>query len=87
MMNGHKPAQTKVSTITSMSELSCKKEVQSFMGMINYLSKFFARLSELSEPIRELSKEKFPFNWGPEHQEVFNAIKKGNSKSTDSSLL
>ena len=45
------------------------------MVMINYLSKFSARLSELSEPIRELSKEKVPFNWGPEHQEAFNVIK------------
>ena len=64
--DGHKPAQTKVSAITTMPELSCKKEVQSFIGMINYLSKFSRRLSELSEPIRELSKERVSFNWGPE---------------------
>ena len=28
------------------------------------------------EPIRELSKEKVPFNWGPEHQSAFTMIKK-----------
>ena len=67
MIDGCKPAQIKVSAITAMPEPSCKKEVQSFIGMINYLSKFSARLSELSKPIRELSKEKVPFNWGPEH--------------------
>ena len=78
---GCKPAQTKVSAITSMSELNYKKEVQSFIGMINYLSKFSARLSELSEPIRELSKEKVPFNWEPEHWEAFNAIKKEIAKA------
>ena len=44
--------------------------------MIKYLSKFSARLSELSKPIRELSKERVPFNWEPEHGEAFNAIKK-----------
>ena len=76
MIDGCKPAQTKVSAITTMPEPSCKKEVQSFIGMINYLSKFSARLSELSEPIRELSKERVLFNWGPEHREAFNAIKK-----------
>ena len=76
MTDGCKPAQTKVSAITLMPEPSCKKEVQSFIGMINYLSKFSTRLSELSEPIRELSKEKVPINLGPEHQEAFNAIKK-----------
>ena len=43
---------------------------------MNYLSKFSARLSELSEPIRELSKERVPFNWGPEYREAFDVIKK-----------
>ena len=55
---------------------TCKKQVQSFKGMVNYLSKFSACLSELAEPIRELSKEKVPFNWGPEHQEAFKLMKK-----------
>ena len=64
-----------------MPETSCTKEVQLFMGMINYLSKFSARLSKLSEPIRKLSKERAPFNWGLEHQEAFNAIKKEIVKS------
>ena len=66
MINRCKSVQTKVSAITSMPEPSCKKEVQSFIGMINYLSKFSARLSELSELIRELSKERVLFNWGLE---------------------
>ena len=35
-----------------------------------------ARLSELTEVIRELSKDKVPFNWGPEHQAAFKQIKK-----------
>ena len=51
-------------------------EVQSFIGMVNYLSKFSVRLSELAEPIRELSKERVPFNWGPEHQAMFKQMKK-----------
>ena len=44
--------------------------------MINYLSKFASRLTELAEPITELVKEKVPFNWGPEHQESFAMLKK-----------
>ena len=81
MIDGHKPAQTKVSAINAMREPSCKKEVQSFIGMINYLSKFSARLSELSKPTRELSKEKVPFNWGLEHREAFIVIKKEIAKA------
>ena len=53
-----------------------KKQVQSFIGMINYLSKFSTRLSELAEPIHDLAKERVPFNWGPEHNEAFTLIKK-----------
>ena len=51
-------------------------QVQSFIGMINYLSKFSLRLSELAEAISELSKDKVPFNWGPEHQQAFTQMKK-----------
>ena len=40
------------------------------------MSKFSARLSELVEPIRKLSKDKVPFNWGPEHQETFKQMKR-----------
>ena len=73
---GCKPAQSKVSAIVEMPPPTCKMQVQSFIGMVNYLSKFSARLSELVEPIRELSKDKVPFNWGPEHQAVFKQMKK-----------
>ena len=58
-----------------MPSPTSKKQVQSFIGMVNYLSKFSARLSELAEPIRELCKDKVPFNWGPEHQDAFKQIK------------
>ena len=40
------------------------------------LNKFSPRLTELAEPVRELVKEKVPFNWGPEHQESFTMLKK-----------
>ena len=55
---------------------SSKKEVQSFIGMINYLTKFLPRLTELSKLIRELIKDKVPFNWGPEYQQSFAMLKK-----------
>ena len=53
-----------------------KKQVQSFIRIINYLSKFSLRLSELVEPARELSKDKVPLNLGPEHQQIFKQMKK-----------
>ena len=44
--------------------------------MINYLSKFSTKLSELPEPIRELSKDKVSFIWGLEHHQAFTQMKK-----------
>ena len=73
--DGCKPAQSKVSAIVQMPAPTCKKQVQSFIGMVNYLLKFSVRLLELAEPIRELSKDKVPFNWGPEYQEAFSQMK------------
>ena len=58
-----------------MPSPSSKKELQSFISMLNYLSKFSPRLTELAELIRELMKEKVPCNWGPEHQESFTMFK------------
>ena len=74
--HGHKPDKNKVVAITKMSASTNKKQVQSFIGMINYLSKFSTRLSEIAEPMRELAKDKVPFNQGPEHQFSFTQMKK-----------
>ena len=75
-LDGKKPAQDKIKAIQEMLAPQCKKQVQLFIGMINYLSKFSAQLSELAELIRELCKEKVPFNWGPEHESAFHLTKK-----------
>ena len=58
--DGHKPAQSKVSAIVEMPAPTCKKQVQSFIGMVNYLSKFLVRLSELVEPLENFPKTKYP---------------------------
>ena len=79
--DGCKPAQNKVTAIVQMSSPRSKKVVQSFIGMINYLSKFSPRLTEIAEPIRELVKEKVPFSWGPEHEESFTMLKREVSKA------
>ena len=38
--DGQKPSQSKVKAIQEMPPPRCKKQVQSFIGMVNYLSKF-----------------------------------------------
>ena len=74
--DGCKPAQSKIKVIQEMPAPQCKKQVQSFIGMVNYLSKFSTRILELTKPIRDLCKEKVPFNWGLEHDGAFQLIKR-----------
>ena len=73
--DGHKPSSDKVKAITNMPQPANKKELQSFIGMVNYLGKFTPRLSELAECLRDLIRINVPFQWGPEHTEAFTSIK------------
>ena len=57
--DGCKPVQDKIQAIVKMPPPCNKKEVQSFIGMINYLTKFSPHLTELSEPVRELVKKRY----------------------------
>ena len=45
--SGHKPAQSKVSAVVEIPSPTCKKQVQSFIGMVNYLSTFSVRCQSL----------------------------------------
>ena len=73
--DGHKPSSDKVQAITNMPQPVNKKELQSFIGMVNYLSKFTSRLSELAECLHDLIHINVPFQWGPEHTDAFTSIK------------
>ena len=72
---GHKPSSDKMQAIASMPQPVNKKELQSFIGMVNYLSHFTPRLSELAECLCNLIRVNVAFQWGPEHTEAFTSIK------------
>ena len=73
--DGCKPSSDKVEAIASMPQPVNKKELQSFIGMVNYMSKFTWRLSELAECLYDLIHVNVPFQWGPEHTEALKNIK------------
>ena len=73
--DGCKPSSDKVKAIADMPQPVSKKELQSFIGMVNYLGKFTPRLSELAECLCDLICVNVPFQWGPEHSEAFTSIK------------
>lgn len=52
------------------------KEVESFLGMVNYYSKFVAGMAEMVEPLNELRRKDQPWSWGSQQQQAFEKIKK-----------
>ena len=51
------------------------KGVQQFLGLINYLSKFLPKMSELCEPLRVLTLRETEWWWLEAHDKVFQEIK------------
>lgn len=44
--------------------------------MATYCAKFIPKFSDVSEPLRELTKKNQPFEWLPKHEQSFQEIKK-----------
>ena len=76
MTQGCKPSDTKVKAITEMPKPTTLKDLQTFIGMVQYLSKFSLRNAEIAELLRDLTKKHVPYAWGPEHDQAFDNIKK-----------
>ena len=66
----------KVQAVTGMTTPISVTELQHFLGMCNFLSKFSSRMAEISEPLRQLTCKGIPFIWGPEHTEAFQLLKR-----------
>lgn len=73
--DGLKPDPRKIKAVEEMPRPSCKKETLSLLGFINYLSKFLPRLSEVAQPLRELTMTDAEFLWSPQHEEALQQVK------------
>ena len=72
---GIKPDPSKVQAIKSWPVPGCLKDLQSFLGAVNFLSKFIPKLSKLRLPLQGLCKKDVDFKWSKSHQEAFQTIK------------
>ena len=50
-------------------------ELQTFMGMVNYLNRFSPIMEQTSEPLRPPMKKDTPFEWQPEYHRAFQSLK------------
>lgn len=69
------PDRDRIEAIKQMSEPHNKSDLQTFLGVINYMSEFISNLSELTAPLRELLKKNTIFKWTDTHTQAFSKIK------------
>ena len=61
--------------VEEMPGPTCKKEMSSLLGFVNYLSNFLTRLAEVIQPLSELTATEAEFLWLLQHESAFTDIK------------
>ena len=74
--NGYNIDPKKIQTITEMSSPQHHQDLQSYLGLANYLSHFGPRLAELTAPLIPCSKRDTLYTWENSQQAAFAAAVK-----------
>jgi hypothetical protein len=73
--NGIQPVPKKVEAIQRIAPLTTRKQVRSFIGLINYYRDMWPRRSEILAPLTCLTSKDVPFQWTDVEQQAFDKIK------------
>lgn len=73
--DGLKPDPAKISAVKDMPAPENKSELQTVLGMVNYLSKFAPNLAKVTEPLRKLLNKDVEFYWGKSQSDAFSKVK------------
>lgn len=73
--NGIKPDPDKIAAIAQMPAPQSVEELQTLLGMANYLARFIPSLATTTAPLRDLTKKDVDFLWNHEHTNAFNKLK------------
>ena len=73
--DGIKPDPKKVTAVTEMKPPTTKEELQRFLGMTTYLSKFISNYSTTSAPLRMLLEKNTEWHWMDQQKKAFQKLK------------
>ena len=72
---GVSPDPAKVQAIHEAPPPTSASGVRSFLGMATYCAKFIPNFSDITMPLRELTKKNNHFLWGEQQQQAFQKVK------------
>uniref|UniRef100_A0A3P9BYY5 Caspase-8 n=1 Tax=Maylandia zebra TaxID=106582 RepID=A0A3P9BYY5_9CICH len=72
---GLKPDPQKVKAVQDMAPPQNRAELETVLGMVNYLARFAPHLSEINAPLRQLLKQDSEFVWDKNHDRAFQRMK------------
>ena len=74
--DGIKPLPDKVKAILAIDAPRTRKELRSFIGIVNYYRDMWVRRSHVLAPLASLTSNKTKWSWGPQQDIAFNTAKK-----------
>ena len=69
---GIHPSVDKVEAIKAFPIPTCRKDISSFLGMLNYLTRFIPNLASETAPLRKLLRKDVPWQWTEEEDAIFS---------------
>ena len=79
--DGVKRDPQKVEAINGMPVPVNREELQRFLGVVTYLSKFIPNMSQKSAPLRQLLQKDVEWSWGQAEDDAFTSLKTAISSS------
>ncbi|XP_011674436.2 uncharacterized protein K02A2.6-like [Strongylocentrotus purpuratus] len=72
---GMKVDPSKVKAIREMDPPKCRDDVHRLRGMVNYLSRYLPHLTEVLQPINDLTHKDVAWTWDEIHEQSFKKVK------------
>ena len=72
---GVHPDPQKIKALTDMPVPKNKKELEAFLGIINYLGKFYLGTANICDALHKLTSSKVAWIWNASYQALFNKTK------------